>query len=139
MIKQDIEVWKEELRSCSSLSEATEESFDRYVEFVSMVTGKESQEVFQALIDSVQREHDYGAYETVHNAFWSFPPNEFSQYMVSALPRHIERMGSAFEHNVGRFLCPLVGWARETYLPVFIKALHEAPEEDQTIVNDHRL
>lgn len=135
MIKLDIKEWKAELESSSCLEK--EEDFDSFGKHVSMVTGKESQEVFQALIDAINPIDDLGAYEGVHNALWKFPPKEFAEFMIAALPNHIDKMGSSYEHNVGRFLCPLVGHGKKTYLPAFIAELESVSHSAKEKITDY--
>ncbi len=112
--------------------EQAEERFNRYVQLIDMVTGRESRQVFQALVDSIRASEDYGAYEGTHNALWKFPPDKFAEYLVPALPRLIERM--ARHDQVGRFLCPLFGWAKDEYLPAFNQALGRAPTKTQEAI-----
>jgi len=113
--------------------EEAESRCHRYVELLEAVTGKEGQEVFQAIIDSIQAPQDYEVYETAHNALWRFPPKPFAEYFVAALPKFIRRM--AKHDQVGRFLCPLTGWAKAKYLPAFNKELGKAtPSAQRTIM-----
>jgi hypothetical protein len=134
MIKMELDEWRSELIRASDIvqdgddsvsSEEREERFRRYVRLLDMVTGKEPQEVFQAIVDSVRVPEDYGAYERVHNALWKFPPEKFAEYFVAALPTLIRRM--AQYDQVGRFLCPLTGHGRKNYLPAFNRELGKAP------------
>ena len=134
MIKMELNEWRSELLRTSDIVqdgddsvswEEREERFTRYVGLLEMVTGKEPQEVFQTVVDSIRVPDDYGAYETAHNALWSFPPEKFADYFVAALPRLISRM--AQHDQVGRFLCPLTGHGRKKYLPAFNSELGKAP------------
>ena len=143
MIKMPTADWCKELLGNSKLvqdgddstsSEEAERRFNRYVQLVDMVNGKEAQEVFQALVDSICVSEDYGAYEAVHNAIWKFPPGNFAEYFVPALPKLIRRM--AKHDQVARFLCPLTGHGRRKYLPAFVSALDSAsPVDRKTILN----
>lgn len=143
MIKMQVADWRKELLSNSKLvqddddstsPEEAERRLNRYVQLVDMVNGKETQEVFQTLIDSVCVPEDYGAYETVHDAIWKFPPDHFAEYFVAALPKFIRRM--AKHDQVTRFLSPLTGHGRRKYLPAFVSALESAPPADRkTILN----
>jgi hypothetical protein len=141
MIKMQAADWCKELLSNSKLvqddddstsPEEAERRFNRYVQLVNMVNGKETQEVFQALIDSVRVPEDYGAYEAVHNAIWKFPPDTFAEYFVAALPKFIRRM--AKYDQVARFLYPLTGPGRRKYLPAFVSALGSAPPADRKMI-----
>jgi len=143
MIKMPTTEWCKELLSNSKLvqddddstsPEEAERRFNRYVQLVDMVNGKEPQEVFQALADSIRVPEDYGAYEAVHNALWKFSPDNFAEYFVAALPKLIRRM--AKHEQVARFLCPLTGHGRRNYLPAFVSALDCASSVDRkTILN----
>jgi hypothetical protein len=137
----DFHNWRQELLFAGNIvqdgndsvsSDEADERCRRYVELLSTITGKEPQEVFQAIVDSIQAPDDYGVYETTHNALWRFPPKEFAEYFVAALPELISRM--ARHDQVGRFLCPLVGWAKDTYLPAFNRELGKAPPNVQKAI-----
>lgn len=141
MIKMPIADWCKELRRNSRLvqddddttpPEEAERRINRYGQLVDMVNGKETQEVFQALVDSIRVPEDYGAYEAVHNALWKFPPQKFADFFVAALPKLIRRM--AKHDQVARFLCPLNGHGRRKYLPGFVAALDNAAPADRKAV-----
>tara|TARA_R110002073_G_scaffold256849_1_gene419422 strand:+ start:22926 stop:23255 length:330 start_codon:yes stop_codon:yes gene_type:complete len=85
--------------------------------------------VIQALIDSICAPHDYGAYEATHNAIWSFGAQSLAPALAFALPGFIRRMD-----RVGRFLCPLAGWAQSAYLEPFSRALGTLSKKDQAAV-----
>lgn len=143
MIKMPTPDWCKELRRNSKLvqdddvttsPEEAEQRINRYNQLVDMVNGKETQEVFQALVDSIRVPEDYGAYEAVHAALWKFPPDKFADYFVAALPKLIRRM--AKHEQVARFLYPLTGHGRRKYLPAFVSAVHNAdPAGKKTILN----
>ncbi len=142
MIKMSIDDWRKELLENSELvqdrddtasSEEAERRFNRFVQLAEMFNGKETQLVFQTLVDSIRCPNDYGAYESVHNALWKFPPQSFAEYFVGALPKLIKRM--AKHDQVARFLAPLNGHGKRRYLPAFVCALSGAPPADkQTIL-----
>ncbi|QDV23871.1 hypothetical protein [Aureliella helgolandensis] len=143
MIKIPFSDWRKELLKNSKLvqddddttpTEEAERRFNRYIQLVDMVNGKEAQEVFQALVDSIRVPEDYGAFEAVHRALWKFSPDDFADYFVAALPKLIRRM--AKHDQVVRFLIPLTGHARRKYLPAFHAALDRAsPGDRRTILN----
>ncbi len=85
--------------------------------------------MIQALIDSICAPHDYGAYEATHNAIWSFGAQSLAPALAFALPGFIRRMD-----RVGRFLCPLAGWAQSAYLEPFSRALGTLSKKDQAAV-----
>ena len=103
-----------------------------FTELVKQVKGDEGSAAFLSLIDAVRAPEDYGAYESLHNALWRFPPEILGPQMVRALPQLIERMGQ-FD-QVERFLVPLAGWGKRNYAPVFLKALNAAPSEEQQAI-----
>jgi hypothetical protein len=134
MITVGLEDWRKELIQTGNIVQDDDDSIsqkeakdrlNRYVELLEMVEGDESQHVFQAIVDSIQAENDYGAYESTYNALWKFSPEKFARYFVSALPGFIQRYGE----ESGRFLLALTGWGREVYLPHFNRELAEAPAE----------
>lgn len=141
MIKMSIEDWCKELALESKLAqdgddsiapEEAERRFNRFVQLVDMVNGKETQAVFQSLVDAIRMPEDYGAYEALHTALWKFPPEKFAEYFVSALPRLIKRMS---KHNqVSRFLLPLSGQGRRKYLSAFVAALESASDSDRKAI-----
>jgi hypothetical protein len=138
----DLDKWRKELILAGNIVQDGDDSVppdeaearcDRYLELIEMITGKESQKFFQAIIDSIQAPHDYEVYEAAHNALWRFPPKEFAEYFVAALPEFIRRM--AKYDQVARFLCPLCGWGKEKYLPAFNKELgRAAPNVQREII-----
>jgi hypothetical protein len=140
-ITMDFNKWRQELLLTGNIvqdgddsvpPDEADERCHRYVELLDAITGKEPQEVFQAIVDSIQAPDDHEVYETTHNALWRFPPKEFAKYFVAALPGLIARM--AQYDQVGRFLCPLVGWGRKAYLPAFNKELGKAPPDAQRAI-----
>ena len=83
----DFNAWRQELLAGNIVqdgddsvsSDEADERCRRYVELLDTITGKEPQEVFQAIVDSIQAPEDYEVYEATHNALWRFPPNEFAR------------------------------------------------------------
>jgi len=127
------QAWRDELLATCDIvqdsdtgvsQEVAQRRFMRYVELIEMVTGSETRRTFQAIVDSIRSAEDYGAYESVHNALWQFPPEQFAEYLVQALPGLMRRMGR--HDQVGRFLCPLTGHGRTTHLQAFNKHLARA-------------
>ena len=142
MIDVEISKWCEEVVQLGAIAQddddtvseqAAVERFDRYVELIDMVDGDEPQEVFQAIVDSIRSDEDYGAYEATYNALWRFPPDKYAEYFVGALPRFIRRYGD----SSGRFLLGLVGWAVDSHLPPFNEALAQASPEARTVILDY--
>ena len=139
MIRSDFDSWRKELIVSGAIiqdddnsvsPERAEYRFNRYIELLEMVRGDEPEMVFHAIVDSIQVEEDYGAYEAVYNALWRFPPDKFSQYFISALPGFIQRFGE----DVGRFLVGLTGSVNAEYLSCFNRVLDLASKEDLSII-----
>lgn len=116
---------------CRKLS--SEDEFNEFCKLVSMVTGKEGEEVFNSLLDAIQPLEDYGAYETLHNAFWKFKPEVFSKCFVNGFPKLTKRVPSDYD-QIGRFLCPLCGWARKKYLPVFLETVKTTSAQKRNLI-----
>lgn len=134
MIKVDIKIWKRELKNVCFLE--SEHDFDRYDKLVSIVNGKEDKEVLRALIDSIQPVDDYGLYETLHNAIWKFKPEIFAQVFVERFSSALNRTSNSSNADIGRFLCPLGGWARNKYLPIFKRELESTSSKNRKIIEE---
>ncbi|WP_146855347.1 hypothetical protein [Brevifollis gellanilyticus] len=92
--------WREELIFTGNIVQDDDESvpqdekerrFNRYVELLGSVTGAEGLETLVAVVDSLQAEQDYGAYQRTYNTLWCFPPNVAAEGLVTALPGLIQR------------------------------------------------
>jgi hypothetical protein len=79
------------------------------------VEGDEGDDAIRSLIDSIQAEHDYGAYQATIQAIMCFLPKHFTQGLVEALPGLI-------------YLQP--DWAGELLSLVADGELHNAPQID---------
>lgn len=108
----DFDSWRTELLFTGNIIQDGDESiplpeqerrFNRYVEIVDAVTGNEGVEVFVALVDSLQAQEDYGAYQNTYMALRRFPPAEIAQGLIAALPRLINRQCEC----AGDILCQL--------------------------------
>lgn len=132
MIKMEIKQWKRELKKVCVLE--TEDEFNQFDKLISQVTGKEGEQVLSALIDAVQPIEDYGAYEALHNAFWKFKPDVFSETFVKKFPSLLERVPVESAQDIGRFLCPLCGWAKKKYLPVFKSEVQKASSRKRKVI-----
>jgi len=131
MIKIEIKEWKKRLKNCRNLE--TEEEFDEFDKLISMVTGKEGEEVFLALLDAIQPLEDHGVYETLHNAFWKFDPEIFCNSFVNGFPELTKRVPAEYD-QIGRFLCPLCGWARKKYLPIFLEVIKSTSPQKRNLI-----
>jgi hypothetical protein len=111
----------------------------RYVELLKAVKGKEGEEVFQAVLDSVHNNEDYGIYESAYTALWRFPQEKIGEWFVRGLPAFIRRMPAAHRkskvsRHVGRMMCGLT--SREVALRAFNTALAQAPPKDRKTILD---
>ena len=133
MISLEKKQWCQELIKCGNLSEnqpeeVIQQKIERYWFLIDMIDGSEDQEIFNAILDSIQDEGATEAYESSYNALWKFPPEHFSKFFVAALPSFIDRINE----EAGRFLLGLLGWAVDSYLPCFNNALAIASKEEQS-------
>jgi hypothetical protein len=94
------DTWRDELLFTGNIVQDGDESvpwpdreqrFNRYVELLDAVTGAEGIDTFVAIVDSLQAEQDYGAYQRTYNTLWRFPPHVAAQALISALPSLIQR------------------------------------------------
>jgi hypothetical protein len=111
-----------------------EERFKRYVTMVESVTGSEGVEAFLALVDSLQAEDDYGAYQTTYGALRRFPARVAAQGLVSALPGLIDRHRDC----AGDILAQLANGTRAEdigRLSAFREALGESPAAQKAIMD----
>ncbi len=63
----------------------------RYYELLDAVDGTEGQEVFQALVDSMQAEEDYEVYESTLRVAFSFPPEHLGVWLFDVMPGLVAR------------------------------------------------
>ena len=96
----DFETWKSELMFTGRIVQDDDETVDcdeahrrflRYIELLEQIDGTEGPEAVAALIQSVQMEHDYGAYQTTYRMFARFPDRDFFTTLVQELPALIAR------------------------------------------------
>ena len=134
MITMNIDKWIQELISCSGLNgEVENNKFDK---LISMVEGNEDSKVLSALIDSIQPIEDYGVYESLHNIFWSFSPTVFAEVFVKKFPNLLKRVPTDSPQEIGRFLCPLGGWAKDSYLPIFKSEIKSTSPESRRLIEN---
>jgi hypothetical protein len=97
---QDIENWKTELLFTGRIiqdddktvsSNEAEKRFNRYIELLDMVEGNEGPDVFRAIIDSIQADEDYGAYQSALSITYKFPEPLYTESLIKALPDLIRR------------------------------------------------
>ncbi|MCX7293634.1 hypothetical protein [Janthinobacterium sp.] len=63
--------------------------FQRYCTMLDALTGTEGPQYALAVFQSVQAEHDYGAYQTANRAAWRFGETAYCTALLHELPRLI--------------------------------------------------
>ncbi|PHV20631.1 hypothetical protein CSQ92_21120 [Janthinobacterium sp. BJB446] len=63
--------------------------FQRYCAMLDALTGAEGAQYALAIFQSVQAEHDYGAYQTANRAAWRFGETVYCTALLQELPRLI--------------------------------------------------
>jgi TPR repeat protein len=94
---RDLDAWRTELMETGDIPQDADESADpaeaerrtlRYIELLEMVEGDEPDEVFLALVDSMQAKDDYEVYQTTYGvAHERFAPERVGQLLLTALQR----------------------------------------------------
>ena len=110
-----------------------ETRFNRYIELLDSISGSEGLLVAKAIIQSMQSENDYGAYQTTQSTLGKFPSEEYIEALISELPSMIERKSEW----AGELLCGLansVGTKYESDIHLFTKKLSESPTKSRNIV-----
>lgn len=108
---------------------------NHYAEMLDAVSGSEGVDTFIALVDSLQAEHDYGAYQGTYNVLWRFSPSIAAQGLVAALPDLIRRSRDL----AGNVLCGFANAATGSgydHLLAFKRALGSASAETQAVIMD---
>lgn len=121
--------WIAALDRAASLSRPDDHAL--FCALVSQVTGKEGDEVFDALIAAIRVRDDLGSYEAVHNAIWRFPSDWLGRALASRLPGLSRRMQR--HDQVERFLCPLLGVGARARAS-FVIAARALPAKDLSTV-----
>jgi hypothetical protein len=68
----------------------SEQRFNRYIEMLDLLGGTEGSEYTLAIFESIQAEHDYGAYQTACRSAWLFGEDNFCMSLIQELPRLIK-------------------------------------------------
>lgn len=103
MNQQKFTAWSDELEAVWDLR--TEEDYKRFSKIMSAVTGHEEDIYLEKLIDAIRLKEDFGAYESLYNAIWSFPSNVASKCLARRLPALQKMMGKY--DQVSRFYIPV--------------------------------
>ena len=93
--------WRAELLHVGDIVQDVDESvsweerearFNRYIEMLEALTGTEGPEYVLAVMESVQAENDYGAYQSAQRAAWRFGDNFLFRALIHELPRLIDAL-----------------------------------------------
>jgi hypothetical protein len=92
------ELWKAELLIVGNIvqdddsttpPDEAQRRFQRYCAMLDALTGTEGAQYALAIVQSVQAEHDYGAYQTANRAAWRFGETAYCTALLQELPRLI--------------------------------------------------
>ncbi len=141
----DFHAWRKELlltgdivpdRDTSVSSKEAEQRFTRYVEMVYAVRGNEGIETFIALVDSLQSDQDYGAYQSTFSALWRFPARVSAQGLLVALPRLMKRRRDSAGDILGQLANNWMGEDGPNPLTAFRDALALTDAETRKTIMD---
>ena len=107
--------------------------FLRYCAMLDALTGTEGAHYALAIVQSVQAEHDYGAYQTARRAAWRFGATAYCAALLQELPRLI-----AILHDwAGEFLVAIAngaGTPHASAITCFNALLAAAPPAEQALI-----
>jgi len=133
------EHWKSELlelghiiqdQDRSTPADEAERRFHRYCGMLDALTGTEGKAYALAIMQSVQAEHDYGAYQTARRTAWRFGGNAYCAALLHELPRLI----TTLPDWAGEFLVLIANAADTRHAPLitcFNRLLAARPETEQ--------
>ena len=131
--------WKSELLELGHIiqdhdtntpADEAERCFHRYCAMLDALTGAEGEQYALAVLQSVQVEHDYGAYQTARHAAWRFGETSYCAALLHELPRLI----TTLPDWAGEFLMVIANAADTRHAPVitcFNRLLAARPEAEQ--------
>lgn len=99
----NFENWSIELEKVWNLK--TEEDCIKFSDLMYSLNGDEDIRYLNKLIDTVRLKDDFGLYESLYNAIWSFPKKIAGQTLAKRLPEFQKRMGKY--DQVFRFYIPV--------------------------------
>jgi hypothetical protein len=100
-IPESFEDWKIELLHLGNIvqdvdaslpANEVERRFNRYVEMLEGLSGAEGFEYALAVMESIQAEQDYGAYQIAERAAFRFGEDTYCRVLIHELPRLIETL-----------------------------------------------
>lgn len=107
--------------------------FQRYIAMLDALAGTEGPHYALAIFQSVQAEHDYGAYQTANRAAWRFGETAYCTALLHELPRLIANLPDW----AGDFLVGIANGAGTPHAPAiacFNALLAAAPPADQALI-----
>lgn len=138
------DAWKRELllvgnivqdADSSIAPEEAERRFSRYIELLEALSGSEGYEYVLAILQSIQADADYGAYQTAERAAYRFGEEQFCRALLHELPRLI----STLPDWAGDFLVSIANAEDTPYQSVldsFNKLLSESDDARRSIIGD---
>ena len=138
------DVWKLELlvvgnivqdADSSVTSEEAERRFNRYIELLEELSGSEGYDYVLAILQSIQADADYGAYQTAERVAYRFGEEQFCRALLHELPRLI----GTLPDWAGDFLVSIANAEDTPYqsiLDCFNRLLSESDDERRSIIRD---
>ncbi|WP_219118025.1 hypothetical protein [Janthinobacterium sp. UMAB-56] len=138
------EPWKAELLIVGNIvqdgdsttpPDAAQRRFQRYSAMLDALTGTEGAQYALAIVQSVQAEHDYGAYQTANRAAWRFGETAYCAALLQELPRLI----ASLPDWAGEFLVGIAngaGTPHASAIACFNTLLAAVPPAQQALIAD---
>lgn len=117
----------------STPSDEAQRRFQRYCVMLDALTGTEGAHYALAIFQSVQAQHDYGAYQTANRAAWCFGETAYCVALLQELPRLI----ASLPDWAGEFLVGIAndnGTAHASVITCFNTLLAAAPPTHQALI-----
>lgn len=139
---ETFESWRAELlhvgnivqdRDANVAAEEASHRFTRYIAMLDALKGDEGLQYAKAVFESVQAEHDYGAYQTAERAALRFGEETYCHALIAELPRLIESLPDW----AGDFLVSIAnaqGTPHQSIISTFNTQLSESSPQTQRAV-----
>jgi len=136
------ELWKAELLIVGNIiqdgdkhtpPDEAQRRFQRYYAMLDALSGNEGAHYALAIVQSVQAEHDYGAYQTANRAAWRFGETAYCAALLHELPRLI----TTLPDWAGDFLVGIAngaGTPHASAISCFNTLLAAAPPAQQALI-----
>ncbi|EDM67289.1 hypothetical protein PE36_12622 [Moritella sp. PE36] len=101
-----------------------------------LLDGTEGSEYALAIFESIQAEHDYGAYQTAGRAAWLFGEDNFCMSLIQELPRLIK----TFPDWAGDFMVSIAngeGTEHESVIKTFNRHLKSVSSDKQNVILEY--